>query len=113
MDLDALMGAFGPMQDKLKAAEARRAEDRIEGSAGGGAVRIRLRGNLTMDGVSIAPAAASAVGDDPSMLEDLIQAACDDALRQYRSRYGATAQEQFQKLMGDTDLGSMFGGLFQ
>ncbi|MDA3962907.1 MAG: YbaB/EbfC family nucleoid-associated protein [Planctomycetota bacterium] len=114
MDLDSLMGAFGPMQQKMQEAEAKRADELIEGTAGGGAVRVRIRGNLAMDGVTIAPAAAAAVGDDPSMLEDLIQAAFSDALRQYHSRYGSTAQEQLQKLMGDSDLGglgSLLGGL--
>ena len=111
MDLNALMQLFGPMQEQLAKAEERRAEDRIEGSAGGGAVRIRLRGDLQVDRVQIAPAAAGAVGDDPTMLEDLVQAALADALGQYTRRYGASAQEQLQKLAGDSDLGGMLGPL--
>jgi DNA-binding YbaB/EbfC family protein len=111
MDLNSLMQVFGPMQEKLKSAETERASQRVEGSAGGGAVRVSLRGDLELERVTVAPAAAAAVGDDPSMLEDLIQAAMNDALRQYKQRYGATAEEQMQKLLGGSDMGGMLGSL--
>lgn len=111
MDLEKMMGALGPMQQKMGEAEAKRAEEQFEGSAGGGAVRVRLTGNLQCTKVTVAPAAAAAVADDPSMLEDLIQAAIGDAIRQYQARYGATAQEQLQKLMADSDLGGLLGPL--
>ena len=74
----------------------------------------KLRGNLTVDKVTIAPAAAAAVADDPSMLEDLIAAAVSDVLRQYQQRYGASAEEQLQKSLAGSDMGSpmnMFGGM--
>jgi len=112
MDLDKMMGALGPMQSKLAEAEAKRADERFEGSAGGGAVRVRLTGALAVTDVTVAPAAAATVGDDPTMLEDLVQAACNDALKRYQERYGATAQEQLTKLMGESDLGGLLGPLF-
>src|SRR4051812_40516998 len=142
MDLESLLRGLGPVQDtmkdSLKKADAERARQVFEGSAGGGAVKARLTGALTLERVTIAPAAAAAggggvragwpgalplervpiapaaaaaAGGDVSMLEDLVQAAVTDALRQYRQRYGATAEEQMQKLMSGSDLSAMLGPL--
>ena len=111
MDISSLMGQFGQIQDTLKTKLAERASERIEGSAGGGAVRVTLRGDLSVDQVQIAPAAAAAVGDDPGMLEDLIAAAMNDALRAYGNRYGKTPDEQLQKALAGSDLGALLGPL--
>ena len=45
------------------------------------------------------------------MVEDLIQAATDDALRQYRMRFGATPEEQIQKLFAGGGMGQILGPL--
>lgn len=111
MDLDALMRMAAPLQQSMAKADAERAAAVFEGKAGGGAVTIRLTGQLAIEKVAIAPAAAA--GGDVGMLEDLIAAAFNDALRQYRARYGATAQEQMQKLMAGSDLTSLLGGLMR
>jgi hypothetical protein len=111
MNLDDLMKSAAPMQEAMKKADADRAKTQFEGSAGGGAVKVRLTGGLTVTGVTIAPAAAAAAGGDVSMLEDLVCAALGDALRQYRTRYGSNAQEQFEKLMAGADLMSLMGGM--
>lgn len=114
MDLSALMGAFGPMQQQMQAAAAKRAEEQVEGSAGGGAINVTMTGDLQVTAVRIAPAAAAAVDGDAAMLEDLFSAACNDALRRWKERYGATPDEQMQKLMAGADLsslGSLLGGL--
>lgn len=115
MDLDALMRGLGPLKQSLNKADAERATKAFEGTSGGGAVKVRLLGSLKIDRVVIAPAAAAAAGGDVSMLEDLVAAAVDDALRQYKTAYGATADEQMQKLMAGQDLmglmGPLMGGL--
>ncbi len=107
MDFSALAQAMGPMQDALKKADAERAAARFEGTAGGGAVKIRITGALQIEKVTIAPAAAG----DAAMLEDLVQAAMTDAMRQYRNKFGATVEEQVGKLMGGGALGSLIGPL--
>ena len=81
------------------------------GKAGGGGVTVRVNGALTVDKVTIAPAAATAAGADVGVLDDLIAAALGDALRQYRAKYGASSQEAMQKLMGGADLGGLMGML--
>lgn len=111
MDLDALMRSLGPMQEAMKKAEAERRSASFAGSAGGGAVSVTLAGDLTLKQVTIAPAAAAAAQGDASMLEDLIAVAVNDALTQYRARFGATPEEQIQKLMGSSGLGQMLGPL--
>ncbi len=112
MDLDNLMRSLGPIQDTMKKAEQERAEALFEGKASGGAVTIRLKGDLTITGVTIAPAAAAAATDDPSMLEDLVMVAMNDALKQYTARFGTSPDQQIQKLMGGSDLASLMGPLF-
>jgi nucleoid-associated protein EbfC len=107
MDLDALLKATGPVTDSLKQTDADRASSIFEGRAGGGAVTVKVNGLLAVQKVTIAPAAAVAADGDVGMLEDLVAAAITDALRLYRQRYGATAEEQMQKLMAGADLGSL------
>jgi DNA-binding YbaB/EbfC family protein len=104
MDLDALMGGLAPLQQKMKQAEAERSATVLEGKAGGGAVVVKLSGALELKSVTIAPAAAQAAGGDVGMLEDLVLAATNDALRQYRTRFGASPDEQIKKLLNGSDL---------
>ena len=111
MDLESLMKGLGPIQESIKHMEEERREAVLEGSAGGGAVKILLGGDLTCRGLTIAPAAAAAVDGDAAMLEDLIRAALEDALRAWRERFGATPQEQIQKGMGDSPMLNMLGPL--
>jgi len=112
VDPDQLLKAFGPIKERMQKAEEERRNARIEGSAGGGAIRIVLGGELTVERVTLTPAAAAGVADDPAMLEDLIGAAVNDCLRQYRERFGVNAEEQLQRALGgDGGLGALLGGL--
>ncbi len=112
MDLSALMRGLGPLQDTLKKSEQERATVAFDGSSGGGAVKLRLMGDLSVASIAIAPAAAAA-DKDISMLEDLVAAALNDALRQYKARYGGSPDEQIQKLMAGSDLSAMMGPLMR
>lgn len=111
MDLNSMLQAIGPLKERMDRAQTERAAERFEGSAGGGAVRITMRGDLTVDKVTIAPAAAAGIDGDASMLEDLIAAASSDAIRQIQQRYGKTPDEQISKLLEGVDLGDILGGL--
>ncbi|HZL06062.1 MAG TPA: YbaB/EbfC family nucleoid-associated protein [Coriobacteriia bacterium] len=61
------------VQDELK-------EERVEVSVGGGAVKVVMTGELALESVSIDPAAVDP--DDVVMLEDLVVAAVNEAIRQ-------------------------------
>jgi DNA-binding YbaB/EbfC family protein len=83
-------------------AQAEAAATEVVGSAGGGAVEVRLTGGLEARGVTIRPDAVDP--DDVEMLEDLVTAAFDDALSKVRGLQESAA--------GGLDLGSMdLGGL--
>jgi nucleoid-associated protein EbfC len=113
MDLDSLMRGLGPIQDTMKKAEAERAQAQFDGKAGGGAVVVRLTGDLKVTKVTIAPAAAQSAVGDASMLEDLVLVAINDALKQHVVRFGASPDEQIQKLMGGSDIASLMGPLMR
>jgi len=102
-----MAGAFGEMGNLLKQAQQMQKQlDRlreeldqqtVEGTAGGGAVRIQLSAySRTVKGVSIAEEAAAS--GDATMLSDLVAAALEDAL------------EKAEKLADET-LGKATGGI--
>jgi nucleoid-associated protein EbfC len=88
------------MQEQLMAAQQEAAERRVEGSAGGGLVRIEMTGSGEPIAAHIDPEVI--VPDDPELLEDLILAALRDALHR--------VQELQASAMGGLDLGAL-GGL--
>ncbi|HUR18509.1 MAG TPA: YbaB/EbfC family nucleoid-associated protein [Acidimicrobiales bacterium] len=77
-DIGALLQQAQAMQLQLAEAQQAAAEEVVEGQAGGGAVRVMLTGGLRFQSVSINPAALDP--DDVAMLEDLVVAACNDAV---------------------------------
>ena len=56
----------------------------VEGSAGGGLVKVKLNGLKELRGVVIDRQALA--GDDPSLVEDLVVAAWEEATRQLVQR---------------------------
>lgn len=110
MDLAGLTRALGPVQDAMRKSAAERASTILEGRSGGGVVSVRIGGDLTVKQVAIAQAALG----DKGMLEDLVGAAVNDALRQHRERFGATPEEQLSRVFKNVDpsaMMGMFGGL--
>ncbi len=76
MDMRLLMKQAQKMQEKLQREVA---EMSVEGSAGGGMVKVTMSGNHSVTGVKIAPEAVDA--KDVEMLEDLVRAAINEANR--------------------------------
>lgn len=72
-----LMKQAQAMQENMKKAQAQLAEIEVEGQAGAGMVKVLMTCAQTVRRVTIDPS----VLDDREMLEDLIAAACNDALR--------------------------------
>ncbi len=75
------------MQEDLKAAQEQLAKEEVTGEAGGGMVQVTMTCRHEIKRVSIDP---SLMGDDKEMLEDLIAAAGNDAVR----RVGERTKEQ-------------------
>jgi len=82
-----LMKQAQQMQENLKKAQEEIAGMEIEGQAGAGMVKVVMTGRHDVKRVSIDP---SLMGDDKDMLEDLIAAAVNDAVR----RVEAATQEK-------------------
>ena len=90
-NMQAMMKQAQQMQQKM---QEQIAAIRVEGSAGGGMVTVKMDGQKTVLGVTIDPE----VGSDLEMLQDMVVAAVNDA--------GRKVDEEAQAKMG-----GMLGGL--
>ncbi len=84
-DISQIMRQAQAMQAKINEAQKKLEAMEVEGTAGGGMVKLRLSGKNAMIGLSIDP---SLMGEDREMLEDLIKAAHDDARRRLEDVQG-------------------------
>ena len=89
--MQAMMKQAQQMQEKLQQEVAL---IRVEGSAGGGMVTVKMDGHKSVLGVKIDPEVAG----DVEMLQDMVTAACNEAARK--------VDEESQKKMG-----GMLGGM--
>jgi DNA-binding YbaB/EbfC family protein len=69
--------ALAQAQEMLAKAQAELATTNIEGSSGGGAVRVTMSGEQKITGIQLSPDVVDP--DDVEMLQDLIMAAIADA----------------------------------
>jgi DNA-binding YbaB/EbfC family protein len=90
-NMQAMMQQAQKMQEKLQAEVA---QIRVDGTAGGGMVSVRMDGHKNVLGVKIDPEVAG----DVEMLQDLVLAACNEAVKK--------VDEESQKKMG-----GMLGGM--
>ena len=89
--LAGLMKQAQQMQDNLKKAQDELANVEVEGQSGAGLVKVVMTCKNDVKRVTIDP---SLLADDKDMLEDLVAAAFNDAVR----RIEATTQEKMGKL---------------
>ena len=89
--LAGLMKQAQAMQDNMKKAQEEIAKLEIEGQAGAGMVKVVMTGRHDVKRVTIDP---SLMGEDKDMLEDLLAAAVNDAVRKVE----AAAQEKMSGL---------------
>ncbi len=78
-DISQIMRQAQAMQAKIAEAQKKLEAMEVEGSAGGGMVRVRLSGKTAMLGVTIDPSLLKP--EEAEIVEDLIKAAHDDARR--------------------------------
>ena len=76
--LAGLMKQAQAMQENMKQAQDAIAAMEVEGEAGGGMVKVVMTGRHDVKRVTIAP---SLLSEDKDMLEDLVAAAMNDAVR--------------------------------
>jgi nucleoid-associated protein EbfC len=78
-DISQIMRQAQAMQAKIAEAQAKLEAMEVEGSAGGGMVKVRLSGKTAMLSIAIDPSILKE--DEKEIVEDLIKAAHDDARR--------------------------------
>lgn len=121
-DQSGLGGIFEEMQrlqQQLAEAEAASSASEVEGTSGGGAVRITASGEFSFNKVTIDPQVIAA--GDVSMLEDLVLAALRDATTKLievrRAAMGQAVGGALSAMLGGNDPGEVFGanlsGLFR
>ena len=82
------------LQAKLQQAQAELENTTVEGSAGGGAVKVVMTGKQIVESVEIAPEAA----EDVEMLQEMVVAAMNDASKKVQD-------------MATEKLGALTGGM--
>ena len=97
-DMNALMKQAQQMQEQMARVQEELASETVEASAGGGLVTVKATGTGELSEIKIDPKAIDP--DDPELLEDMVIAAVNEALR--------SAQSLAQSKMGAaTGLGNL------
>jgi len=102
MNINQLMKQAKKMQAKMAELQAELEQKTVESSAGGGMVKVIANGKQEILSITIDPEVVNA--EDIEMLQDLILAAVNDALRK--------AQEMVAEEMGKLTGGLKIAGLF-
>ena len=95
-NMQNMMKQMQKMQKKMAEAQEELGEKKIEGSAGGGMVTVMVTGHKEVVDVIIKPEAVDP--DDIEMLQDLVLAATNDALKKVEELTNST-MGQFTKGM--------------
>jgi nucleoid-associated protein EbfC len=95
-DVNALMKQAQEMQNQMLQAQEQLKDEIVEASAGGGMVKVKMGGDLTLREISIDPEAIDP--EEAEMLAEMVQAAVNEGLR--------AAQE-----LASSKLGGITGGL--
>ena len=95
--LGDMMKKAQEMQENLQKAQAELANREVTGEAGGGMVKVLMRGTHEVNRVTIDPAL---IDDDMEMLEDLIAAAVNDAVH----KVARSNQEAMQEMTAGLNL---------
>jgi DNA-binding YbaB/EbfC family protein len=95
-DVNALMKQAQQMQKQMLEAQEQLKDEVVEASAGGGMVKVKMGGDLTLHEIAIDPEAVDP--EEAEMLADMVQAAVNEALR--------AAQE-----LAGSKMGGITGGL--
>ena len=103
-EAQAMLAAQQEAQEKLK-------EQKVEASAGGGTVKVTMTGDLRLESLAIDPDAVDP--EDVEMLQDLVVAAVNEALRMaeqlQQSELGGAEQGGFDPMSALESLG--LGGM--
>ena len=100
-NMNQMMKQVQKMQKDMMAAQEQLAEETVTASAGGGMVTVTVSGDLIVKDIKIGAEALDP--EDPEMVQDMVLAAVNEAIRQ--------AQELAANKMGGLTGGLDLGGL--
>ena len=101
-NLNQILKQAQQMQAEMEKAQEQLKGETVEASAGGGMVKVTMTGDMQLREITIAPEAIDP--EDPELLQDMVTAAVNEALR--------SAQElAASKMGGIAGLGGPGGGL--
>jgi DNA-binding YbaB/EbfC family protein len=99
-NLNQLLKQAQQMQAEMAKAQEQLKDETVEASAGGGMVKVTMSGDMQLREITISPEAIDP--EDPELLQDMVTAAVNEALR--------SAQELAASKMGGIT-GGLGGGL--
>ena len=102
-NMNQLLKQAQQMQKQMEKAQAELGSLEVQGESGGGLVKVTMTCRHDVRRISIDPSVL--VEDDREMLEDLVTAAVNDAVR----RVEATVQEKMSGMLGGMPLPGGFG----
>jgi nucleoid-associated protein EbfC len=100
-NLGNLMKEAQKMQQRMQEAQQQLTELTVVGESGGGLVKITMNGRHDIKTVKINP---NLMDDDIEMIEDLVAAACNDAVRKIES----ASKEKISKLTAGLNIPTDF-----
>lgn len=101
MNIQGIMKQAQMMQKKMEEEQAKLAQEEVEGSSGGGMVKVTLNGKFEMKKLSLNNSLVDP--QDVEVLEDLIVAAYNDA----KNKVDAKMQDSMNALSGGLNLGGL------
>ena len=101
MNMQQMMKQARKMQEQLAAAQETIAQSTVDASAGGGMVKVTVSGDMQVTSLKIDPEAIDP--EDVEMLEDMVMAAVNEALR----GVGELANRQMGAVTGGLNIPGM------
>jgi len=102
MNMNDILKQAQNMQSKMQKTQEELVNITVEGSSGGGMVKVTANGKMEILSINIDPEVIN--GDDKEMLEDLIAAAVNQAIKNAQTK----ANEEVQKITGGLNLPGNF-----
>jgi len=104
-DMNQMMKQVQQMQEEMVKAQEQLKHEEVEASAGGGMVTVRVTGDLELKSVTIDPEAVDP--EDVDMLQDMVLAATNEALRSAQELAASKMQGATGGLGGAGGLGGL------
>lgn len=102
MDLQMMMQQAREFQEKMAVMQSELAKKQVSSTVGGGLVSVTVNGRNEIVSLTIAPEVINP--DDPQMLQDLLKAAVNDAMKKAAELAGL----EMAKLTGGLNIPGLF-----